>query len=44
MFPKDVKEFLTSQEILLPPVSHQSLLYDYLSFCSSINADVLKFL
>ncbi|GBC10043.1 hypothetical protein RclHR1_00930021 [Rhizophagus clarus] len=40
--PDDIKEFLASQEILLPSVSHQSLLYDYLSFCRSINIDVLN--
>jgi len=33
----DIKEFLTRQGIQLSSVSHKSLLFDYLSFCRSIN-------
>src|SRR3954454_19420206 len=33
--PNDVKEFLTSVGIQLPPISYQPLLFDYLSFCKS---------
>ena len=40
--PKDVKEFLTSQGIQLFPTSHQPPLFDYLSFCRSINIKVIK--
>src|SRR5687768_13674966 len=36
--PNDVKEFLTNKGI---PISHQSLLFDYLSFCRSINIKVI---
>src|SRR5688572_7886324 len=39
--PKDTKEFLTSQGIQLPPISYQSLLFDYLSLCRSINMNVI---
>ena len=35
--PNDIKEFLTNQGIQLFPISHQSLSFDYLSFCRSIN-------
>src|SRR6266536_300167 len=35
--PNDIKEFLTSQGIQLYPISYQSLSFDYLSFCKSIN-------
>jgi hypothetical protein len=38
----DIKEFLTRQGIQLPSISHKSLLFDYLSFCRSINIDVLN--
>src|SRR3954453_13115877 len=38
----NVKEFLTSQGIQLPSTSHQSLLFDYLSFCRSINVKVMN--
>src|SRR6266498_63563 len=38
----DIKEFLTSQGTQLFPISHQSLLFDYLSFCRSINTDAIK--
>src|SRR6266536_1613626 len=38
----DVKEFLTMQGIQLPSVSHQSLLFDYLSFCRSINVNIMN--
>src|SRR3990170_7227262 len=40
--PNDIKEFLTNQGIQLFPISHQSLLFDYLSFCKSININVIK--
>src|SRR5438034_8840199 len=33
---------LKSQEIQLPKISHQSLLFDYLSFCKSINIDTMN--
>src|SRR5688572_8465611 len=35
--PSDIKESLKSQGIQLFPFSHQSPLFDYLSFCKSIN-------
>src|SRR5277367_70683 len=35
--PDDIKEFLTRP---LPQISHQSLLFDYLSFCRSININI----
>src|SRR6266542_1677073 len=35
----DIKEFLKSQGI---QISHQSPLFDYLSFCKSINVNVIK--
>ncbi|GBB87426.1 hypothetical protein RclHR1_01390016 [Rhizophagus clarus] len=38
----DVKESLKSQGIQLPLISHQSLLFDYLSFCKSINVNVIN--
>ncbi len=37
--PDDIKEFLTNQGI---QISHQSPLFDYLSFCKSINVNVIK--
>ena len=37
--PDDIKEFLKSQGIL---ISYQSPLFDYLSFCRSINMNVIK--
>ncbi|GBB89106.1 hypothetical protein RclHR1_01580007 [Rhizophagus clarus] len=37
-----IKEFLMRQEILLPSISHQSLLFDYLSFCRSFDMDTLN--
>src|SRR5687768_14719179 len=40
--PGHVKEFLTSQGIQLFSTSRQSLLFDYLSFCKSINMKVIK--
>ena len=40
--PNDVKEFLTSEGIQLPPISYQSPLFDYLSFCRSINTNVMN--
>ncbi|PKK66033.1 hypothetical protein RhiirC2_785325 [Rhizophagus irregularis] len=40
--PDDIKEFLTKQETKLPTVSHQSLLFDYLSFCRSININTIN--
>src|SRR5436305_3688653 len=38
----DVKEFLTSEGIQLPSISYQPLLFDYLSFCRSINANIIS--
>jgi hypothetical protein len=38
----DIKELLTKQGIQLPSFSYQSLLFDYLSFCRSINIDTLN--
>jgi hypothetical protein len=38
----DIKEFLTRQGIQLPSFSHQSLLFDYLSFCKSINIFIIN--
>jgi hypothetical protein len=38
----DIKEFITEQEIQLPSSSNQSLLFDYLSFCRSINVNVIN--
>src|ERR1700743_1707586 len=38
----DIKEFLTRQGIQLPPVLFQPLLFDYLSFCRSINVNTLN--
>ena len=40
--PNDIKEFLTSQGIQLCPISYQSPLFNYLSFCRSINMNVIK--
>jgi hypothetical protein len=38
----DIKEFLTRQGIQLPSVSCKFLLFDYLSFCRSINIDTIN--
>uniref|UniRef100_U9T9D3 F-box domain-containing protein n=1 Tax=Rhizophagus irregularis (strain DAOM 181602 / DAOM 197198 / MUCL 43194) TaxID=747089 RepID=U9T9D3_RHIID len=38
----DIKEFITIQRIQLPSYSNQSLLFDYLSFCRSINVDTIN--
>jgi hypothetical protein len=38
----DIKEFLTRQGIQLPSISSKSLLFDYLSFCRSINASTIN--
>src|SRR6266498_225533 len=35
--PDGIKEFLTRQGTQLPPISFQALLFDYLSFCRSMN-------
>src|SRR2546430_15381855 len=40
--PNDIKEFLTRQGIQLPSILHQSLLFDYLSFCKSINVNIMN--
>jgi hypothetical protein len=40
--PDYIKEFLTRQEIQLPSFSHQSLSFDYLSFCKSINMCIIN--
>src|SRR3954447_3877741 len=39
--PNDIKEFLTSVGIQLPSISYQPLLFDYLSFCRSINSKIM---
>src|ERR1044072_909976 len=39
--PDDVRGFLPSQGIQLFPTSHQSLSFDYLSFCRTINIKVI---
>ncbi|GBC38797.1 hypothetical protein GLOIN_2v1764020 [Rhizophagus irregularis DAOM 181602=DAOM 197198] len=39
---EDIKESLIRQEIFLPPILHQPLLFDYLSFCRSIDIDILN--
>src|SRR4051794_28410303 len=39
--PNDIKEFLTSIGIQLPSISYQPLLFDYLSFCRSINSNIM---
>src|SRR4051794_1365632 len=38
----NIKESLTSKGIQLPPISYQSLLFDYLTFCRSINIDIMN--
>jgi hypothetical protein len=38
----DAKEFLTEQGIKLPSTSHKSLLFDYLSYCRSINVNTIN--
>jgi hypothetical protein len=38
----DIKEFVTNKEILLPSVLEKSLLFDYLSYCRSINVDTIN--
>src|SRR6266496_6159094 len=38
----DIKKFLTRQGIQLPSVLPQSLLFDYLSFCRSINVNAMN--
>ncbi|GBB87421.1 hypothetical protein RclHR1_01390011 [Rhizophagus clarus] len=38
----DIKKFLTRQGIHLPSVSYKTLLFDYLSFCRSINAKTIN--
>ncbi|RIA81161.1 hypothetical protein C1645_881758 [Glomus cerebriforme] len=40
--PIDIKEFLLRQEIHFPLISYQSLLFDYLSFCRSININIIN--
>ncbi|EXX69913.1 uncharacterized protein OCT59_026620 [Rhizophagus irregularis] len=41
--PDDIKESLISQEIFLPSILHQPpLLFDYLSYCRSIDVDILN--
>src|SRR3954462_3458100 len=40
--PDDVKEFLSRLGIQLPPITHHSLLFDYLSLCRSINMSVIN--
>ncbi len=38
----DIKNFLIRQGIQLPSTSNQSLLFDYLSFCKSMNMNVIN--
>ncbi|RIA98930.1 hypothetical protein C1645_748482 [Glomus cerebriforme] len=38
----DVKEFLSRQGIQLSSMSHKSLSFDYLSFCKSINVNIIE--
>ncbi|GBC06391.1 hypothetical protein RclHR1_00680035 [Rhizophagus clarus] len=38
----DIKEFITEQRIQLPSSSNQSLLFDYLSFCRSIDINTIN--
>ncbi|CAB4417158.1 unnamed protein product [Rhizophagus irregularis] len=38
----DIKEFLTEQGIKLPSTSHKSFLFDYLSYCGSINISIIN--
>jgi hypothetical protein len=38
----DIKEFITNQTIRLPLGSKQPLLFDYLSFCRSINVEIIN--
>src|ERR1043165_8519003 len=40
----NVKEFLSNQGIHLPSTSHQSLSFDYLSFCRSINVNITNYI
>jgi hypothetical protein len=40
--PDDIKESLIRQEISLPLILYQPLLFDYLSFCRSIDVDILN--
>jgi hypothetical protein len=40
--PDNIKEVLIKQGILLSQISHQSLLFDYLSFCKSIDVEILN--
>src|SRR6266536_2400889 len=40
--PNDIKEFLTRQGIQLSLLSYQSLLFDYLFFCRSININTMN--
>src|SRR3954470_4690397 len=40
--PNDIKEFLTSEGIKLPPILYQLLLFDYLSFCRVINVNIMN--
>ncbi|RIA79555.1 hypothetical protein C1645_63247 [Glomus cerebriforme] len=40
--PVGIKEFLSSQGINFPPISYQTPLFDYLSFCKSINVNVIN--
>ncbi|CAG8470564.1 16452_t:CDS:2 [Rhizophagus irregularis] len=41
-FNKDIKESLTREGIQLPPVTYQPLLFDYISYCRSINVNTLN--
>src|ERR1043165_4625139 len=40
--PSNIKEYLASEGIQLPSMSYQSLLFDYLSFCRSINVNIIS--
>src|SRR5437016_4356842 len=40
--PDNIKEFLTRKGIKLSSISHQKLLFDYFSFCRSINVNIMN--
>src|SRR5947199_5620144 len=40
--PNIIKESLTSKGVQLPPISYQSLSFDYLTFCRSININIMN--
>src|ERR1051325_3365118 len=40
--PDSVKEFLTRKGVQFPPISHQSLSFDYLSLCRSMDIKAIN--